>query len=330
MPLVTSILTVPDGRPQRLDDFLFAHLPVELAGLGGAKTVSRTKMRSLILTGSVQADGRKVDIPGRLVSSGQQILVRLDTDALFREKKPDDTSVDPGDLSIVFEDEFLLVMAKPPGLPVDATHVASRETLVSLTRRMLETRENGRHPDLFLQHRLDKDTSGLVLFSKAPDINKDLHEMFMKRQVGKTYQALASGAVAAGGEEFVVDNLLGRLSPSSRAARWGSVDRGGKPARTVFRVLRHFDGGSHIQATPLTGRTHQIRVHLSEAGMPILGDTLYGGPARLGAWPVPRVMLHAFSLDFVHPVTGRQVCLELQAPADFKECLRRLSQDGRP
>jgi 23S rRNA pseudouridine1911/1915/1917 synthase len=338
MPLVHSLLEVPPGAALRLDDFLFGKLPAELAEMSASQPLSRTKIRSLIMEHHVHCEGRVLAIPGRLVLPGQRIVVRIDTERLFAPEKSRDPVFEPDKLCIVHEDEFLLVVAKPAGIPVDQTFVASRDNLVSLLQRFLVARDKQPCSELTLQHRLDRETSGLVLFSKKSSVNKMLHELFLKRLVVKGYQALVSRPAGSQADSFaaspadswVIENNLARISPASQAAKWGSVPQDGKPARTTFRVLNRYPCGLHLEACPQTGRTHQIRVHLAEAQLPILGDSLYGGLRVLQGWPVPRVMLHAGSLAFTHPVSACLLQLTLPPPADFMACVQRLQNCKKP
>ena len=155
----------------------------------------------------------------------------------------------------------------------------------------------------------------------------------------KTYHALAVGGASAP-EEWVVENYLGEVGREGKASRFGAVRSGGDPARTSFRILERLPGALLIEASPHTGRTHQIRVHLAEGGHAILGDPFYGGPSqvrinRRGTLTIPRVMLHAAALEFVHPVTPAALKITCPRPPDLEACLAALrpgpesSQIGR-
>jgi 23S rRNA-/tRNA-specific pseudouridylate synthase len=154
-----------------------------------------------------------------------------------------------------------------------------------------------------------------VLFTKSQRANPPLAESFAKHEVVKVYQAVTLPRLKMHREqEFTVKNYLGKVSAKSKRAKYGAVDAGGAFAETFFRVIGESPSGLWIEAMPKTGRTHQIRVHLAEYGLPILGDELYGSAKA----SVPRLMLHAVRLVFPHPTTKRKVVVESPLPADFK------------
>lgn len=324
MALLTSMLIVGGDQSPRLDDYLLAALPVELAGHCPTGSLSKGKLRRLILSGAVRVDGREPYAPSMQLRPGQRLVVRIDTGQLLHEKSPGDRACVIDGSCIVYEDAALIVVHKPAGLPVDQTMKADRPSLYSLLRRYLAERDGGGQPYLVLHHRLDKDTSGLVLFSKVQNVNKKVHELFRDHSIRKTYLALTQRPAGPVEQRFTVANQLARLSAKSRAAKWGSVAAAGQYAETDFQILGSSSQGLQLAAWPKTGRTHQIRVHLSELGMALLGDGLYGGPSRLGACTVERPMLHAQSLEFLHPVSQETVRLEAEPPEDFRLCMQAL------
>ena len=227
---------------------------------------------------------------------------------------------------VLYEDEWLLVVDKPAGLPTQPTLDASRPSVVSTLKEFLQQRDGGT-PYLGLHHRLDRDTSGVLLFTKDQQANAGTAALFSGKTMRKTYQALAvTGAGCP--ESWVLENYLGEIGRVGKAVKYGAVRSGGNPAQTTFRVLERMPRALLIEARPHTGRTHQIRVHLAEGGHPILGDAFYGGPIQLPAGPggkfvpVPRVMLHAAALEFPHPVTKAALHIHSPLPADFEACLR--------
>jgi RluA family pseudouridine synthase len=231
---------------------------------------------------------------------------------------------------ILFEDEWLVVVDKPAGLPTQPTLDAARASVFGTLAEYLRQRDGGK-PYLGLHHRLDRDTTGVLLFTKDPEANPGVAALFAGRAMQKTYQALA----AAGPEcpdEWEVRNHLGVVGRTGKSSRFGAVRSGGDPAQTSFRVLERLGEALRIEARPHTGRTHQIRVHLAEGGHPILGDVFYGGPAALPGRrgetvPLARVLLHAATLCFQHPVTQAKLVIDSPLPADFAAC-RRLLQHG--
>lgn len=231
---------------------------------------------------------------------------------------------------VLFEDEWLLVVDKPAGLPTQPTLDPSRASAYSVVQAMLQRRSGGACY-LGLHHRLDRDTSGVLLFTKDPAANAGVAALFSGKIIHKTYQALAI-AGAAGPETWEVVNHLGEVGRVGKATRYGAVRSGGDRAQTSFRILERLPGALLIEARPQTGRTHQIRVHLAEGRYPIFGDTLYGGATQLkagaggGVVRAPRVMLHAAALEFVHPMTTVALAIRSPLPEDFQACLRELRQ----
>lgn len=227
---------------------------------------------------------------------------------------------------ILFEDEWLIVVDKPPGLPTQPTLDARRPSVLSILQAFLRQRDGGT-PYLGLQHRLDRDTSGVLLFTRDPRANKGTSALFAGKTVRKTYLALTVIG-AATPDVWEVENYLGVVGREGKASRFGAVRSGGDPARTSFRVVERPPGALLIEALPHTGRTHQIRVHLAEGGHAILGDPFYGGPTRVrtgsGTVAVPRVMLHAAALEFLHPMTQADLRITCPPPEDFETCLRAL------
>ncbi|HAP44119.1 MAG: hypothetical protein A2087_07945 [Spirochaetes bacterium GWD1_61_31] len=327
MALLTSLMAVPPGPPCRLDDFLLAQLTIELAAHCDVSRLSKGKLRRLILAGAVQVDGRPFTVPTRTLKAGQRLVVRIDTYKLLEEKAVADTAFESGG-GIVYADRWLLVANKPAGLPSDRTVVAGRDNLLAAVSRYLAAdsaggvqNDGGDGGGLWLAHRLDRETSGLVLFSRQAEVNKYFHELFRQRRIDKEYEALTGLPPQPVPRSFRVENRLDRVSAAGAAARWGSVGEGGQIAATSFSLLRRLERGLCLVARPETGRTHQIRVHLAEAGLPILGDSLYGGAVRVAGQAVGRVMLHAARLRFKHPADGRELFFEQAPPEDFQRCL---------
>lgn len=229
---------------------------------------------------------------------------------------------------ILFEDEWLIVVDKPAGVPTQPTLDARRASVHSTLATFLRERE-GREPYLGLQHRLDRDTSGVLLFTRNPGANAGVTALFAEKNVRKTYLAIAVAGTGAPGAWEVANHLavVGRVG---KASRFGAVRSGGDAARTSFRVVERLSGALLVEASPYTGRTHQIRVHLAESGHPILGDPLYGGPTYLrgsgggGMVGAPRVLLHASGLEFAHPMTQALMKVTCPPPEDFDQCLRTL------
>ena len=222
----------------------------------------------------------------------------------------------PWEIPVLYEDEFILAVSKPPGLPTQAGHDPRRPNLYTLLQEQ-------RGEKLFLHHRLDKDTSGVLLLGRHPRANKGLTDLFREHRLQKTYWALAKKSAKDPIDELqectVTDHLAPVRGTTKQLMRMVKVKSGGWKAETHFRKLESLKAADLWEARPLTGRTHQIRVHLSGLGRPIFGDFLYGGKSA----EVPRLCLHAKALDITHPVTGEPLHLEDVIPTDFQSLLKK-------
>jgi 23S rRNA pseudouridine1911/1915/1917 synthase len=261
--------------------------------------VSKTALRRFIMAGAVRVDGRPYRRPGMPVRAGARIQVRLRAEAVRRGGVPGDVAASLGDDRILFEDDVLIAIDKPPGLPTQPTVDPGRPSLYGLVKALLAGRSGSGDAYLGLHQRLDRDTSGVVLFSKTREVNPALARLFAERRIEKTYRALV-------------------VRPSRLPARTWSADGGvdGAAARTEFRLLEVLPEKLVVEARPITGRKHQIRVHLASAGLPILGDAVHGG--RAAAVRAPRLMLHAIRVALPHPVSGQPLVVESPLPEDFR------------
>ncbi len=211
-------------------------------------------------------------------------------------------SLEPTDVS--HDADGLLVVRKPPGLPVHATLDPARPHLAGAVEAFVRARGGA---ETTLHHRLDVDTSGLVLFATDPSLNAAISELFASHTLDKRYRAIVRPRSSAPPAQWTVENFLGR-DKRHKSARYTAVRSGGKKAITAFEVLQRRDDGTVlVEARPVTGRTHQIRVHCAEAGWPIVGDRFYGDGEA------PRLMLHAWRLCFEHPRGG---AIDVQDPGD--------------
>ncbi len=341
----------------RLDELLRERLPALVSGREKAvrddsdPAMSNSKIRRLIVSGAVSVNGRRETRPAAEVRQGATLSIAYDPELFAREKKPDDVRCEIGPESVIYEDGLIIAVNKPAGIPTEATVVGSRDHLHAAVARYLARSAGGPAapdapggalPYVGLHHRLDRETSGIILFTKDPSANPAVHALFHDRLAKKAYLALASlpavnparrsgsYALRKKGDSLTVENLLARVSPKSARARWGAVDAGGVEAKTEFTLLDSARGAACLRCEPFTGRTHQIRVHLAGLGMPILGDALYGGSETdpLGQ-KIPRVMLHAAELVFPHPQDGRQMRLTAPLPADFEALLAALGLGSR-
>ena len=203
---------------------------------------------------------------------------------------------------VLYADPWLLALLKPSGL-------LSQPGLGPELADSLISRAQERWPEARLVHRLDRDTSGLILLARDATTHRALSAAFAERRVRKTYLAVVQGLPADRGG--VINQPLARIA--TRPPRYGVVPlgQGGKPALTRWRVLRRFEGSSLLLLQPRTGRSHQLRVHLAAIGHPVLGDPLYGDPV-----PSPRLQLHAAGLQLLHPATGKPLHLRSRCFGD--------------
>ena len=212
---------------------------------------------------------------------------------------------------ILFESDDLVVVDKPEGLATIPGRGMGKETLLSLVQRRYRRR-------LYVVHRLDRGTSGVVVFAKTAEAHQFLSEQFELREVHKTYLALVHGIVAD--DQGVIDKPIRQFG----SGRMGIDTQGGKPSVTDFSVVTRFEHHTLIEAHPQTGRRHQIRVHLYSLGHPIAGDPLYG--ARRAQTGFARMMLHAHKLSLRVP-TSEQITLEAPVPESFTQIVRTLTRE---
>ncbi|HTP24136.1 MAG TPA: RluA family pseudouridine synthase [Anaeromyxobacteraceae bacterium] len=281
-----------------------------------ASELSRAQAQRLIDQGSVLLDDRRAKRAARL-RGGERLLL------LLPEPTPRAMLAQDLPLAVLFEDRDLLVVDKAAGMVVHPARGAPHSTVMNaLVHRFGSDRQG-----LGLVHRLDKDTSGCLLVAKSEQALGALQASFKAREVEKRYLALCHGRLPAEGR---LDTFYGR-HPRDRT-RFTSRLLSKRRAATAWRVLEKFPGATLAEVSLLTGRTHQIRVHLSESGHPILADATYGGtrrearlapedPARRAALAIGRHALHAWRLAFPHPRTGRRVAFESPPPRDFQSAL---------
>lgn len=255
------------------------------------RPVARGLVRKAIVGGVVAVGGRIVRDPGLIPRRGPSVFVRhfdwLPANEPARK------------LRLLYEDESIIAVDKPAGLPTHGNKDEDRPTLIGMVERHI------RGP-AFVHHRLDVGTSGVVLFAKVPEANAPLARSFAGREVDKTYVALVVRPPIDWPTEMSVDTPI--LVSDNGSVR---VDRAGVRAETRLRVLERRADGLLLEAKPVTGRKHQIRVHLASLGAPIVGDTRYHGP------PADRIMLHAERIEINHPLTGKRLAVVSPRPEEF-------------
>jgi 23S rRNA pseudouridine1911/1915/1917 synthase len=273
---------------------------------------SRARLRAWIDEGRVTEDGRTA-LPTRKVRGGEEVVVRASS-------LPQETDLAPEAiaLAIAYEDDALLVVDKPAGLVV---HPGAGNWAGTLANALLHhAPQLSGVPRAGIVHRLDKDTSGLMVVAKTLSAHTALVRQLQVRRVTRQYLALATGDIARGD---TIDAPIGR-HPTRRTTM--AVVPSGKSARTHFEVMERFGNATLIRCRLETGRTHQIRVHLASLGHPLVGDPAYG---RKGPIPFSRQALHAARLALEHPMTGRVLACESPLPRDFADLLASLRDNAR-
>ncbi|HXZ37552.1 MAG TPA: RluA family pseudouridine synthase [Thermodesulfobacteriota bacterium] len=318
MNSILSFLVHSQDSSKRLDVFLSQKGPA----------LSRSQIKKLIETGKVQIDGRKAKAGLRLRENEVVTLT-------IPEPRRLEIEAEAIPLKVLYEDRHLIVVDKPAGLVV---HPGAGNYSGTLVNALLH-----RCPDLAgiggvlrpgIVHRLDKDTSGVLVVAKDDLAHRSLSDQFRKHTAERNYVGIVFGQLS---EEGQVDAPVGR-HPTQRK-KMSARPWKGREARTYWRVLERFRSFNLAEFRLQTGRTHQIRVHLSSIGHPILGDPLYGGrkrlasveslPLRQGLRRLKRQALHATSLGFVHPVTGDVLKFSSPLPEDIQEAIALLRRMER-
>jgi len=278
---------------------------------------SRSRLQGWIREGRVVVGGMTVLEPRHKLSAGESIELAEAPDPLAESSNSENIP-----LPVVYEDDSLLVLDKPAGLVV---HPGSGNWTGTLLNGLLyHAPQLAGVPRAGIVHRLDKDTSGLMMVAKTPEAQTALVRQLQARRVKRHYRALVRGLVECSG---TVDAPIGR-HPTLRTRM--AVVSTGKPARTHYRVLEHFVDCSLIECALESGRTHQIRVHMMVAGHPLVGDPTYGGGvSRVPKGPpFPRQALHACRLALAHPLTGRAMAWRSAVPEDMAFLIEALRLDA--
>ena len=297
-------LTVPDScGGRRLDQILAELLPQH----------SRNRLQAWVRDGLVTVDGVLDIEPKHKLMGGEKLLISEPVDASVLAEKPEDIP-----LNIVFEDETLIVINKPAGLVVHPGSGNWSGTLLNALLHHLPS--NNEIPRAGIVHRLDKETSGLLVVAKTLEAQTDLVRQLQARTVRRQYLALAAGTMKKDGG---VDSPIGRHPVQRIKMTVVPESRGGKPALTWYRILEKFTYCTFLECSLETGRTHQIRVHMNSIGHPLVGDQVYGkANPRLPQFA--RQALHATRLGLVHPLTGLKMQWEVPMPEDMRELLDSL------
>ena len=309
---IQAEFTVEQGLAERRLDQVVAELMPEH---------SRSRIQSWIKAGQLTVNGRVCKAKEK-VQMDDLIRINAEMEAQVT------WAPEAIDLDVVYEDDHLIVINKPAGLVV---HPAAGHAAGTLVNALLaHAPELERLPRAGIVHRLDKDTSGIMVVARSLIAHTDLVDQLQERTMGREYEAVVVGALTGGG---TVDAPMGR-HPQQRKKM--AVVGNGKPAVTHYRLLRRFRGHSHVQCKLESGRTHQIRVHMAHIHHPLVGDPVYGGRPRLPAGATPaliealrgfrRQALHARRLTLEHPVTGEPMTWEVPLPEDLVSLLAELER----
>jgi len=283
---------------------------------------SRSRLSAWIKEGLLTVDGAVLR-PRDIVHGGSQLVLKAEQEAQGEWIAQDIA------LNIVYEDDQILVIDKPAGLVVHPAAGHADGTLLNALLHHVPDIINV--PRAGIVHRLDKDTTGLMVVAKTIEAQTRLVDQLQKRSVSRIYECIVIGVITSGGK---INAPIGRSSSQRQRM---AVSDGGKPAVSHYRVLERYRSHTHVRVKLETGRTHQIRVHMSHIGYPLVGDPVYGGRFRIppAANPsmvqtlkeFPRQALHARFLELDHPITGERMKWQSPLPDDFVWLLTLLRQD---
>jgi 23S rRNA pseudouridine955/2504/2580 synthase len=291
----TTLEVGEEAAAQRIDNFLLRHL----------KGVPKSHVYRVLRSGEVRVNSGRVK-PAYRVQAGDRIRIPP-----IRLSKKKSETAKPAEFPVVYEDAALLVLDKPAGVAVHGGSGVSFGVIESLRASRPQARF------LELAHRLDRDTSGLLIVAKKRSALVELHRMLREGEIEKVYLAVAKGQVAA---RTLRDPLHKYVN--AQGERRVSVKEGGMAAETRVKALKNLPEFTFLEIRLLTGRTHQIRVHLAHAGHPVLGDDKYGDfdlNHRLEKQGVRRLFLHASRLAFAHPLAKQMIRVEAPLPAGMKK-----------
>ena len=276
--------------------------------------LSRVAVQRLIEEGNILVNGKKAK-PSYAVQVGDEVIIQM-PEAKETDLKPQDIPLD-----IIYEDNDIIVVNKAKGMVVHPAVGNPDGTLVNAIMAHCKGNLSGIGGELRpgIVHRLDKDTSGLLIIAKNDKAHLRISEQIQNREVKKTYLALVKGIVPE--NEATIKMPIGR---STKDRKKMAVTSKGKEAITHFKVLERFEKYTYLEVNIETGRTHQIRVHMAEIGHPVVGDMVYSNGKN--EFNIEGQMLHAYRLEFKHPITEKEMCLEASLPEYFKNILLKLKE----
>ncbi len=289
-------------KNKRLDIFL----------QGAMEDTSRAAVQKFIDEGCVEINGKKISKAGIKLKGNEEIKIEIPEKEILVLKGENIP------LDIIYEDKYIAVINKPSDMTVHPAQDNYSGTLVNALLYHFDTLSNINEDNIRpgIVHRLDKDTSGLIIIAKTNEAHEKLVEMFQSKKMKKTYVAVCKGNFK--NKSGRLENLIGR-DPFDRK-KMAVVEINGKKAITNYEVIDEVQDFSLLKINIETGRTHQIRVHMKYLNHPILGDSTYGSPSKI----IGRQMLHAYMLEFIHPITKEIIKLKGEIPQDFADVLKKL------
>ncbi|SHG93509.1 23S rRNA pseudouridine1911/1915/1917 synthase [Anaerosphaera aminiphila DSM 21120] len=298
--MYSNTFTFTSKIEERLDKYLTEQLPL-----------NRSQIKKLIQSGNIKVNSK-------IVKAGY-LLSFNDTITVFYEDEADLKLVPENiEFKIIYEDADIAIISKPQNLVVHPGAGNLNNTLVNGLLyefdNLANTEDNALRPGIV--HRLDKDTSGLMIIAKSNRAYYKLVDDFKNGKINKTYLAIVEGNLY---EDNTIETLIGR-DPKNRI-KMAVVEKNGKLAITKYNLIKNYRGCSLISLNIYTGRTHQIRVHMRYINHPVLGDPLYGNKNK---YKIDKQMLHAYSLSFYHPVTNEKLCFKDEFPIRFNDFLNKV------
>ncbi len=308
---VTPDSDAPETRPEnpnvRLDK-----LVVDRFGF------SRRAAQEAIVNGRVDVDGYLCQEAGKLLSPEAQIHMDM--------SRPKARRIVDSPIRVLFEDSHLIVLEKPPGVPTTPSADWDLDTMVARVERYIKLRHGGHKPYMGVVHRLDMETSGVMIFAKSAEVTSKLQEIWRAHDIGREYLAIVADAPG----RPTVTCRKDVVETGVRRRRLARPDEVGQTAVTHVELIEILSRrGSLVRCIPETGRTHQIRLHLASLGCPVHGDAMYGKKTRRDQVKPPRLCLHAARLDFKHPITGEYLDFDTQLPDDMAHFANALAKHER-
>ncbi len=266
------------------------------------ETLSGREIKRAIEANLCQVNGKVERHASTKVKKGDKVEFQV----IKAPSKTETEEEEEKDNNILFEDDYIMIYNKPAGLTSDIKGL-------------------GRHfPAYEIVHRLDKETTGAIIFAKTPEAAEKIKELFKKREIHKVYHVIIDGIPRT--KSGIIESHIGKVQARGDYVLWGSVKpEDGREAKTSWRLIKPGKSASLVYCEPITGRTHQIRVHMKEMGFPVLGDYRYQRQFRCSYSP-NRLMLHAASISFMHPFTKKKIFVEAPTPEDFQTALDRVIQ----